>query len=294
MPRVMTTSPPPQTLRPEHAADGLVCPGGIVCNPVTPHMGAEITGIDLTRPIGAEQAEGLRQALERWLVLFFRDQPIDHVQHKALASVFGKMHVAPATKAWQVEGHPEVVTMHADGNSKYVAGEDWHSDMTCDPEPPLGSLLYLHTIPPVGGDTVFANMYAAYDALSERMKQHLEGLTAKHDAARVFGHIAPAGTVFNVSHHPVVRTHPVSGRKALFVNRQFTAAIDDLPKDESAAILDYLVRHVERPEFHCRFRWSPHALALWDNRCSQHSAIWDYFPQTRSGYRIQILGDRPF
>lgn len=269
-------------------------PRTITIQPLTPHMGAEIGGIDLTRPIGAEQADALRQALADWLVIFFRDQPINHAQHKALAEIFGEIHVAPATKAWQVEGFPEVTRMHADADSTYVAGEDWHSDMTCDPEPPMGSILYLHTIPKVGGDTAFSNMYAAYDALSDRMKAYIDGMTAENDAAHVFGKTAPAGTMFNVSHHPIVRTHPVTGRKALFVNKQFTSAIDGLPKNESAAVLDFLTGHAQRPEFQCRFRWSPHAIAFWDNRCVQHSAIWDYFPQTRSGYRVTVKGGRPF
>jgi taurine dioxygenase len=175
-----------------------------------------------------------------------------------------------------------------------VAGEDWHSDMTCDPQPPLGSILYLHTLPKGGGgDTVFSSMYAAYDALSSGLKAYLEPLTATHDGARVFGAIAPPGATFPVSVHPVVRTHPVSGRKALFVNKQFTAKINGLPKDEGEALLAFLVRHVQRPEFQCRFRWRRHSIAFWDNRAVQHSAIWDYFPNTRSGFRLQIKGDTP-
>lgn len=261
---------------------------------LTPHMGAELHGIDLTRPIDPESATALRQALTDHLVLFFRDQHLDFAAHKALARVFGEIHIAPAAAAWAVAGHPEVTRIHADADSNYVAGEDWHSDMTCDPEPPLGSILHLVTVPETGGDTAFSNMFLAYDALSERMKAYLDGLTATHDAARVFAAIAPPGTVFNQSSHPVIRTHPVSGRKAIFVNKQFTARIDGLPKDESAALLSFLTAHVQRPEFQCRFRWRPHSIAFWDNRAVQHSAIWDYFPQTRSGYRVTVRGDRPF
>lgn len=261
--------------------------------PLTPHMGAELLGIDLMQPIGPETAELLRQALTDHLVLFFRDQAIDFEAHKALARVFGKIHVAPASAAWAVPGHPEIVRIHADADSKFVAGEDWHSDMTCDPEPPLGSILHMAVVPPTGGDTAFSNMFLAYDGLSDRMKAMLDGLTATHDAARVFGAIAPPGTRFNVSSHPVIRTHPVSGRKAIFVNKQFTARIDGLPKDEGDALLQFLVRHVQRPEYQCRFRWRPNSIAFWDNRAVQHSAIWDYFPQTRSGYRVTVKGDRP-
>jgi taurine dioxygenase len=266
----------------------------VAVHPLTPHMGAEIGGIDLTRPLPEEQAEELRAALAEHLVLFFRDQPIDFAAHKALARHFGEIHVAPASAAWTVPGHPEVTRIHADADSKYVAGEDWHSDMTCDPEPPLGSILYLPVVPKSGGDTVFSNMFLAYEGLSDRMKAYLDGLTATHDAARVFGAIAPAGTKLNVSSHPVVRTHPVSGRKALFVNKQFTAHIDGVPKDEGAALLAFLVQHAQRPEFQCRFRWRRHSIAFWDNRSVQHSAIWDYFPETRSGYRVTVKGDRPF
>ncbi len=261
---------------------------------LTPHMGGEIHGIDLTRPIAPADAALLNQALTDHLVLFFRDQPIDFEAHKTLARVFGEIHVAEASAAWSVPGHPEVTRIHADANSKFVAGEDWHSDMTCDPEPPLGSILHLPIVPETGGDTAFSNMFLAYDALSDRMKAYLDGLTATHDAARVFGAIAPPGTQFNVSSHPVIRTHPVSGRKAIFVNKQFTARIDGLPKDEASAILAFLVQHVQRPEFQCRFRWRADSIAFWDNRAVQHSAIWDYFPNTRSGFRVTIKGDRPF
>jgi len=257
-------------------------------------MGAVISGIDLTRPLGEEVVAGLRQALADHLVLFFRDQPLTHDRHREFARYFGDLHVGAAASAWAVEGYPEVVRIHADASSTFVAGEDWHSDMTCDEEPPLGSILYLHTVPKSGGDTVFSNMFLAYVALSDRMKHYLDGLTATHDARRVFGHIAPPGTVFPLSSHPVIRTHPVSGRKAIFVNKQFTASIDNLPKAEGDAVLDFLCHHVQRPEFQCRFRWQPHSIAFWDNRSVQHSAIWDYSPHTRSGFRVTVAGTRPY
>ena len=261
--------------------------------PLTPHIGAEVFGLDLTAPITDAQAQELNTALTEHLVLFFRDQPLDFEAHKALARHFGEIHIGAAAAAWAVPGHPEIVRIHADADSKFVAGEDWHSDMTCDAEPPLGSILYLHTMPETGGDTAFSDMFAAYEALSPRLKVYLDGLTATHDAVRVFGAIAPPGTVFPRASHPVVRTHPVSGRKALFVNKQFTAKIDGLPGDEGEALLAFLVRHAQRPEFQCRFRWRPHSIAFWDNRAVQHSAIWDYFPYTRSGYRVTIKGDKP-
>lgn len=266
----------------------------LTVTPLTPGLGGVISGVDLTRPLTPEQSAEINAALIDRHVIFFRDQPIDFDGHMALAQCFGEIHVAPSTKAWRVPGYDGITRMHADADSKYVAGEGWHSDMTCDPEPPLGSILYMHTIPDIGGDTVFANMHQAYDALSDRMKAYLEGLTAVHDGARVFGKIAPAGSTFPISEHPVIRAHPVTGRKALFVNKEFTAKINDLPKDEGEALLQFLVRQSQRPEFQCRFKWGPHSIAIWDNRSLQHIAIWDYFPKVRSGYRITIKGDKPF
>ncbi len=261
---------------------------------LTPHMGAIITDIDVTVPLEPAVVEALQQALADHLVLFFRDQKLDHESQRSFARNFGDLHIGAAASAWAVKGFPEVVRIHTDATSTYVAGEDWHSDMTCDSEPPLGSILYLHTVPQTGGDTAFANMFLAYEALSDRMKAYLDGLTATHDARRVFGRIAPPDTVFPMSSHPVIRTHPVSERKAIFVNKQFTAAIDNLPAAESKAVLEFLYAHLQRPEFQCRFRWEPNSIAFWDNRSVQHSAIWDYFPETRSGYRVTLAGTRPF
>jgi taurine dioxygenase len=266
----------------------------ITVKPLTPKLGAGIGGIDLTQPLVDAQVEELKRAFADYMVIFFRDQPIDHAAHKALAEAFGGIHIAESTKPWRVPGHDAVTIIHADKDSKYVAGEDWHSDMSCDAEPPLGSILYMHTMPDVGGDTVFANMYAAYDALSDRMKEHLEGLTAMHDSAVGFGGITPEGMKLPRHSHPVIRTHPVTGRKAVYVNKGFTTHIEGVPADESAALLAYLYGHVARPHYQCRFRWQPHSIAFWDNRAVQHSAIWDYFPETRSGFRIQVLGDTPY
>lgn len=262
--------------------------------PLTPVIGAEIFDIDLTQPLLDSQIDELKRAFADNLVIFFRDQRIDHEAHKALARAFGGIHIAASTKPWRVPGHDEVTIIHADKDSKFVAGEDWHSDMSCDAEPPLGSILYMHIVPETGGDTVFANMYAAYDALSDRMKAHLEGLTAVHDATVGFGGITPEGMKLPRHSHPVTRTHPVTGRKVIFVNKGFTTHIEGVSADESRALLSYLFQHVQRPQFQCRFRWQPHSIAFWDNRSAQHSAIWDYFPQTRSGFRIQVLGDQPY
>ena len=265
----------------------------ITVTPLTPQIGGEVSGLDLTRPLGNAEVADLARALDDRLVLFFRDQPIDHDAHIRLANHFGGVHIAESTAPWRVPDRPEVTLIHADAQSTYVAGEDWHSDMSCDAEPPLGSILYLHTVPQHGGDTAFSNMYAAYDTLSDRMKTHLEGLVAVHDALVGFGGIAPEGMTLPRATHPVVRTHPSTGRKALYVNRGFTTHIEGIGRKESDALLGYLFDHVQQPAFQCRFSWTPHAIAFWDNRCTQHSAIWDYFPETRSGFRVQVRGDRP-
>ncbi|KQM14744.1 TauD/TfdA dioxygenase family protein [Novosphingobium sp. Leaf2] len=260
---------------------------------LNPTIGAYVSGVDLTQPYGEDVAAELRQALADHMVIFLRDQPLDFAAHRRLAAVFGEAHVAPSTKPWRVPGFDEITKMHADHTSKYVAGEDWHSDMSCDPQPPMGSILYLHTIPPLGGDTVFSSMYAAWDALSDRMRAQLQGLTATHDGVKAFGGLVPEGMTLPCTSHPIARTHPVTGRKALYVNRGFTTRIDGVSERESEALLGFLFEHVQSPMFQCRFTWSPHAIAIWDNRCGQHMAIWDYFPQVRSGYRIQIKGETP-
>ena len=230
-------------------------------------------------------------------MLFFRDQSMTPEQQKSLGRRFGELHLHPA---WPrlVPGHPEVMEIYADEKSKRVAGEDWHSDVSCDPQPPLGTILYMLEVPPTGGDTLFANMYAAWESLSAPMRRMLEGMTALHDGEYVYrGRYEGAveeGKVYPRSEHPVVRTHPVSGRKALFVNRTFTTRIVQLAKHESDAVLAMLFEHLERPEFQCRFRWQPGSVAFWDNRCAQHHAMWDYYPQRRRGLRVTIKGEAPF
>jgi taurine dioxygenase len=220
---------------------------------------------------------------------------MDHVRQKAFGARFGKLHVHPAAPS--VDGHPEVMIIHADANSKFVNGESWHSDVSCDEEPPMGSILHIRTLPDVGGDTLFANMYAAFEALSAPMRRMLAGLTALHDGELLYrGRYTSndVGRVYPKAVHPVVRTHPVSGRQALFVNSFFTARINELSRAESDALLAFLFRHIETPEFSCRFRWEKNSVAFWDNRSAQHHALWDYFPATRSGTRVTIAGDRPF
>jgi alpha-ketoglutarate-dependent taurine dioxygenase len=265
--------------------------------PVTPRIGANVEGISLAEPLTNRQVDDLHRALAEHQVLFFRNQPLDEESHKRLGRYFGELHIHPNTPG--PAGHPEILPIHADANSKRVNGEFWHSDVSCDEEPPLGSILYLHTVPSAGGDTLFASQYAAYDTLSPRMKAYVEGLTATHSGDAVYRRInvlegrSSDGKVFPRASHPAVRTHPVTRRKALYVNRNFTTHIDDVPEEEGRAILDYLFAHSTREEFQVRFRWRPHSVAFWDNRAVQHMAIWDYYPQVRSGRRVTIKGDRP-
>lgn len=264
--------------------------------PLTPLIGAEILGVDLASALSGEMHEEIRRALAEHLVIFFRDQTITPEQQIAFGRSFGELHTHPA--APHEPGHPELMIIAADENSERANGEGWHTDVSCDPQPPMGSILYIKECPPVGGDTLFANMYAAYDALSERMKAHLDGLEAVHDGEHVYrGLYANLGVADKPSYprakHPVVRTHPWTGRKALYVNRAFTTQILGVPREESQALLAYLFRHLEHPLFQCRFRWTPRSVAFWDNRCAQHHAIWDYWPHRRYGNRVTVKGETP-
>ena len=265
--------------------------------PLTPVIGAEIGNVDLSQPLDEAAFVTIREAFEAHQVIFFRDQDISIERHKELGERFGELVAHPNDPG--LEGHPEVMIIHADASSKRVAGETWHSDVSCDEEPPMGSILRLFTIPETGGDTLFASMYAAYEALSEPMKDFLQGLTAIHDGAPYYRRVnallgrQDGGRDYPRAEHPLVRTHPVTGRKAIFVNELFTTGLVGLSQAEADAILGFLFRHVQRGDFQCRFRWRKNSVAFWDNRCTQHLAIWDYFPETRSGYRVTIKGDRP-
>jgi taurine dioxygenase len=263
---------------------------------LTPHIGAEIHGIDLSRPLDDAGFAAVHGALMDHSVIFFRDQDITVDQQKEFGRRFGELHIHPAAPG-ALAGHPEILVIHADEHSKRVAGEEWHSDVSCDPEPPMGSVLHITELPPVGGDTLFASMYAAYETLSPEMQRFLCGLTAVHDGEHVYRgryNYDDRGKGFPRAEHPVVRTHPVTGRRALFVNRGFTTRIVELKRAESDGVLQMLFRHVETPELHCRFRWAPRSIAFWDNRCVQHHAMWDYYPQRRHGNRVTIRGDKPF
>ena len=271
----------------------------IEVTPVTPLIGAEVSGVDLSRPLSDNERGVVRQALLDHLVLFFRDQDLSIDQHKAFGRQFGDLHIHPARDRNGIEGHPEILHVNAGPHSTRVNGDEWHSDVSCDAEPPMGSILRLFEVPSSGGDTLFANMYAAYDALSDPVKAFVGTLKAVHDGgpnyidrARRAGIYKPE-KVFPASEHPVVRTHPETGRKALFVNRIFTQSIVGVTRAESRAVLDFLFQHIARPDFQCRFKWEKHSVAFWDNRCTLHHAMWDYYPQVRQGYRVTIKGDRP-
>jgi taurine dioxygenase len=265
--------------------------------PLSPVVGAQIDGVDISKPLGNETFAEVHHALMQHQVIFFRDQHMTKDEHKAFGELFGKLHIHPFAK--HPENHPEILIIHADENSKRVAGHGWHSDVSCDAEPPMGSILYLTQTPTTGGDTMFSSMYAAYEALSAPIKRLLEGLEAEHRSEHIGQ--ARAGQTGHLSDgnypnfiHPVVRTHPVTRRKALYVNAGFTRSIVGLERKESDTLLEFLFEHVRTPEFHCRFAWEDNSVAFWDNRAVQHHALWDYYPQVRSGLRVTIEGDRPF
>ncbi len=263
---------------------------------VTPVIGAEISGLDLAAPLDAETQAELGRALAENAVLFLRDQHISGEQQLAFGRRFGALQAHPL--APHEPGLDELMVVKADADSARVNGEEWHTDMSAEPQPPMGSILYMRVCPPVGGDTLFASMYAAWETLSDRMQAHLEGLTALHDGEFVYrgtyGHLGVKDReAYSQSNHPVARTHPVTGRRALYVNRRFTTRINGLPREESDALLAYLFQHLENPLFQCRFAWQEGSLAFWDNRCTQHRAMWDYWPHPRYATRVTIFGETP-
>ena len=280
----------------EHTVDDVP---GIRIEPLTPTIGAEIHGINLSRALSDAEIDAVRRALLEHLVVFFRDQHLDPRGLEAFGRRFGDPHVHFAAPDG-VDGVKGILRVHADADSSFINGGGWHSDASFDEEPPMGSILHLHTAPEIGGDTLFANMYAAYDALSDPMKAFVGDLYARHDSGPRFrSHDLRADDMqdgtFNAATHPVVRTHPETGRKALYVSPYyFTTHIVGLEPAESEALLGLLSRHINQPRFHCRFRWRLNSIAFWDNRAAQHQALWDYYPATRTGNRYTVGGDRPF
>ena len=269
----------------------------ITIHPLTPVIGAEIRSIDLSQPLDDEGYQRVHDTLLAHQVIFFRDQTLDLGQLEAFGRRFGKLHLHPTQSS--VEGHPGLIKVHVDATSEVYAGKMWHSDVSSDPEPPMGSILHLHEVPATGGDTLFSSMYAAFDGLSTPMKEWLSGLEALHETRqnliRAYGEKAEdlREDVYPEAVHPVVCTHPETGRKSLFVNESFTTRIVGLESAESDAVLQFLYRHIASPKFQCRFSWRKNSIAFWDNRCVQHLAIWDYYPHTRSGHRVTLAGSSP-
>jgi taurine dioxygenase len=262
---------------------------------LTPHIGAQVSGVNLDEELSNEQFSDLYQAWLDWKVLVFRDQHLDAEQHKAFARRFGTLHVHPMQHSYG--GDQEILRVKTTKDSKYTAGNGWHTDVTCDEIPPMASALYIKETPGHGGgDTLFANMYLAFDLLSNTMKSLLENLTAVHDGALPYlGNYKvapPEGDAYPQNEHPVIVTHPETGKKILFVNSGFTSHIKGMHPFESKALLQMLFDHISRTHrLTCRVAWQPNTLTLWDNRCTQHHAIWDYFPESRYGERVSILGN---
>jgi taurine dioxygenase len=265
---------------------------------LTPHLGAEVSGVDLSHPLNDSQFSDIHQAFLDWSVLVFRDQNIDRENHKQFARRFGELHVHPMQHSYG--GDPEILSVKTTAKSRYTAGDGWHTDVTCDEIPPMGSMLYVTETPESGGgDTLFADMYLAYELLSKPMQQLLRGLTAVHDGAIPYigsYRIPPVeGQNYPRNEHPVVVTHPETGKKLLYINSGFTSHIKELHRWESKVLLESLFHHIaSTPKLLCRVQWQPNTLTFWDNRCTQHHAVWDYYPHSRYGERVSIVGnERP-
>jgi taurine dioxygenase len=269
--------------------------------PIAGAIGAVLHGVDLAGDLPTATVQAIRQALLDHLVIFFRDQDLPADRFLALARGFGTPIEYPFLKG--IDGFPEIITVSKLPEEKVNFGGVWHSDTTYLQEPPMATLLVAREVPEAGGDTLFANQCLAYDALSDGMKRLLGGLkgvasSAKADSSRTReDRIRSDGSAearrLLVAEHPAVRTHPETGRKALFVNRAHTVGFAGMTEEESAPLLEFLYNHQIRPEFTCRFRWEAGSLAIWDNRCAQHYAVNDYHGQRRVMHRITLVGDRP-
>ena len=268
----------------------------IEIQPVTAAIGAEIRGVRLAAPSEAD-LEDLHKALLDYKVLFFRDQELSVEEHIAFGRRFGQLETHPF--APDMAEHPEIVVIESTREAPYAA-QSWHSDVTWRQEPSLGSILRARVVPPVGGDTCFANAEAAYNTLSDEWKERIGELHAIHDYVRVFGRGVPAEKreemreKYPVARHPVVRTHPETGAKAIYTNRSFVTHIEGVDAAESERILDRLERAITSPNVQCRFRWNVNDVAMWDNRATQHFATSDFWPAHRRMERVTIVGDRPF
>lgn len=271
--------------------------------PTNGGVGAFVEGVDLSTPMGAAVKGDLLRGLGEFGVLFFRDQKLDPAQHVALAEQVGEIDINRFFKA--VEDFPKIAEVRKEPDNKMAVGERWHTDHTYDQEPALGSILLARELPSRGGDTIFSNMYKAYDALSDGLKQTLEGMQAEHSSRYSFGQIPTTGPrakeyegrlgnaelATQDSTHPVVITHPISGRKSLYVNAGFTIQFAGWTVEESKPLLDYLYAHAAQPEFTYRFEWQPGSIAFWDNRATWHKALNDYHGERRLMHRITIRGE---
>jgi taurine dioxygenase len=263
-------------------------------------LGAEILGVDLSRLVD-EDVRGLREAWLQHLVVFFRDQRLSPAELMAFARRIGTPVEYPLVKG--IAGFPEIIEVKKLEHEKTNFGGIWHSDTAYLETPPMASMLLAREVPPAGGDTLFANMYLAYETLSPGLKRLLDGLLAVNTSSkadvsrtredRIKGDGSEGPPREFVAEHPVVRTHPETGRKALYVNVGHTLRFRDMTEEESRPILEFLFQHQVRPEFTCRFSWQPGSLALWDNRCTQHNPVNDYQGFRRVMHRITLAGDRP-
>ncbi len=263
--------------------------------PMTGSIGAEIAGVDL-RELDDELVAELRQAWLDHKVLFFRDQDLTHQQHLDYGRALGELEVHPFSD--QVEGHPEILVIDSKPDA-FISAETWHSDVTFREAPPLGSILLGRIIPPYGGDTCFANMELAYEMLPDATKEEIDGLYAIHSYVKAFGkgmseeQLAEAQQKYPDQKHPLVRTHPETGNKGLFMARNFMLTIDGMTAEESKELRYRLYEQSKIPELQVRFRWQPNSIAQWDNRCTQHYAIPDHGGQRRRVERVTLIGDRP-
>ncbi|MGE8345999.1 MULTISPECIES: taurine dioxygenase [Pseudomonas] len=275
----------------------------LTVTPISSALGAEIDGVDLTRPLSLEQRDAIEQALLQHQVIFFKNQVITPQQQARFAANFGDLHIHPIYP--NVPEQPEVLVLDTavtDVRDNAV----WHTDVTFLPTPALGAVLSAKQLPAFGGDTLWASGIAAFEGLSKPLQVLLDGLTATHDFTKSFPLERFGSTPEDLARweqtrknnpplsHPVVRTHPVSGRKSLFVNEGFTTKINELSEAESDAILKLLFAHATRPEYTIRWRWQENDVAFWDNRVTQHYAVDDYRPNRRVMHRATILGDAPF